>query len=319
MAQEAEITPSDAERRPAALRNAEQQRGVATKIRGSAGYYRRAWRRFRRDRVAMAGLIVAILVLAFVLGAGLLSKYITGYDYSRGDLANQVRAPFSHGHVLGTDANGRDVLTRLAYGGRVSMMVAGLASVTILAIGSTVGATAGYFGGFIDSLLMRLVDVLLTIPGLSLLILVAALYHPGPVGLALLIAAIGWTGVARLVRGEVLTLRHRDFVDAARVVGASNSRIIFWHIMPNIVPIIVVWITLAIPTFILVEASLSFLGLGVQIPTPSWGNMLQGARSYYTRSWPNVFIPGFMIYITVLAISLVGKGLRDALDPRLND
>jgi peptide/nickel transport system permease protein len=319
MAQEAEITPSDAERRPAALRNAEQQRGVATKIRGSAGYYRRAWRRFRRDRVAMAGLIVAILVLAFVLGAGLLSKYITGYDYSRGDLANQFRAPFSHGHVLGTDANGRDVLTRLAYGGRVSMMVAGLASVTILAIGSTVGATAGYFGGFIDSLLMRLVDVLLTIPGLSLLILVAALYHPGPVGLALLIAAIGWTGVARLVRGEVLTLRHRDFVDAARVVGASNSRIIFWHIMPNIVPIIVVWITLAIPTFILVEASLSFLGLGVQIPTPSWGNMLQGARSYYTRSWPNVFIPGFMIYITVLAISLVGKGLRDALDPRLND
>jgi peptide/nickel transport system permease protein len=319
MVQEAEITPRDAERTPAVLRKAEQDHGVATKIRGSAGYYRRAWRRFRRDRVAMAGLIVAILILAFVLGAGILSKYITGYDYRRGDLANQFRAPFSPGHLLGTDANGRDVLTRLAFGGRVSMMVAGLASATILVIGSTVGATAGYFGGFIDSLLMRLVDVLLTIPGLSLLILVAALYRPGPVGLALIIAAIGWTGVARLVRGEVLTLRHRDFVDAARVVGASNSRIIFVHIMPNIVPIIVVWLTLAIPTFILVEASLSFLGLGVQIPTPSWGNMLQGARSYYTRSWPNVFIPGLMIYITVLAISLVGKGLRDALDPRLND
>jgi peptide/nickel transport system permease protein len=198
-------------------------------------------------------------------------------------------------------------------------LVAGVATVAIVVIGSTVGAVAGYFGGLIDSVLMRLVDIILTLPGLSILILVAALYRPGPVGLALVIAAIGWTGVARLVRGEVLTLRKRDYVDAARVIGASNARIIASHIMPNIVPIIVVWVTLAVPGFILTEAALSFLGLGVQIPTPSWGNMLQGARSYYTRSWTNVFIPGLMIYLAVLSISLVGKGLRDALDPRLND
>lgn len=137
--------------------------------------------------------------------------------------------------------------------------------------------------------------------------------------MAFILAAVGWTGVARLVRGEVLSLRERDFVDAARVLGASNARIITRHIFPNVIPIIVVWVSLAIPGFILTEAALSFLGLGVKVPTPSWGNMLQGARDYYTRSWTNVFIPGFMIYITVLAISLVGKGLRDALDPRLNE
>jgi peptide/nickel transport system permease protein len=290
-----------------------------SRLTSSPGYYRRAWRRFRRDKVALVALVVVILIVAFTLGAGLLATYVTHFDYRRGDLGNQFRAPFTDGHVLGTDANGRDILTRLAYGGRVSLMVATLATMTILLIGASVGATAGYFGGFIDSVLMRLVDVIITIPGLSLLILVAALYRPGPAGLALIIAAIGWTGVARLVRGEVLTLRNRDYVEAARVVGASNSRIIASHIMPNIVPIIVVWVTLAIPSFILTEAALSFLGLGVQVPTPSWGNMLQGARSYYSRSWTNVFIPGFMIYITVLAISLVGKGLRDALDPRLND
>jgi peptide/nickel transport system permease protein len=267
----------------------------------------------------MVGLVIAMAIVLFSLGAGLISEYVTGHDYQRGDLGNQFRAPFSDDHILGTDANGRDVLTRLAYGGRISLMVAGLASATILVIGSTIGAVSGYFGGLIDSVLMRIVDVIITIPGLSLLILVAALYRPGPAGLALIIASIGWTGVARLVRGEVLSLRRRDFIESARVTGASNSRIIFWHIMPNIVPIIVVWITLAVPGFILLEAALSFLGFGVQIPTPSWGNMLQGARSYYTRSWTNVFIPGFMVYLTALSISLAGKGLRDALDPRLND
>jgi peptide/nickel transport system permease protein len=283
------------------------------------GYYRRAWRRFRQDKAAVVALGLSILIIAFTLGAGLISTYVTGHDYRRGDLGNQFRAPFTEDHILGTDANGRDVLTRLAYGGRVSLLVAALATATIIFIGSTIGASSGFFGGLVDSILMRIVDVLLTIPGLSLLILVAALYRPGPIGLALLIGAIGWTGVARLVRGEVLTLRHREFVEAARIMGASNSRIIAWHIMPNIVPLIVVWLTLAVPGFILTEAALSFLGLGVQVPTPSWGNMLQGARDYYSRSWTNVVIPGFMIYITVLSISLVGKGLRDALDPRLSD
>jgi len=287
--------------------------------RRSPGFYQRAWRIFRRNRVSMVALGVVILIIAFVLGADLVSEYITGYDYRRGELGEQFKPPFTDGHILGTDANGRDVLTRLAYGGRVSLLIAGLASLTIVVVGGGVGAVAGYFGGPVDAVAMRLVDVLLSIPSLPLLILFASLYRPGPVGLAFILAAVGWTGVARLVRGEVLSLRERDFVDAARVLGASNARIITRHIFPNVIPIIVVWVSLAIPGFILTEAALSFLGLGVKVPTPSWGNMLQGARDYYTRSWTNVFIPGFMIYITVLAISLVGKGLRDALDPRLNE
>ncbi|MDP9369072.1 MAG: ABC transporter permease [Chloroflexota bacterium] len=288
-------------------------------LRSTPGLYRRAWRRYRRNKIAMVALFVFVLIVLFVLSADMLSRYVTHVTYWKGNLRGQFLAPFSEGHFLGTDSNGRDVLTRLAYGGRVSLLVAGLAVLTTLTIGSAVGAIAGYFGGFLDSFLMRLVDVLLAIPGLPLLILIFALYRPNAVGLAIVLGLLSWAGVARLIRGEVLSIRGRDYVDAARVIGASNGRIIWRHIFPNIVPIIVVWISLAIPSVILAEAALSYLGFGVQVPTPSWGNMLQGAKDYYTRSWTNVFIPGFMIYITVLAINLVGNGLRDALDPRLND
>lgn len=288
-------------------------------VRAPVGFYGRAWRRFRRNHVALASLVICILIIAFALGAGLISKYVTGYSESEGDIMNSFAKPFSPGHLLGTDGNGRDILTRLAYGGRISLMVAGVAAVSAIVIGGVVGSVSGYFGGFIDSILMRIVDVLLSIPGLSLLILISALYTPGPFVLALVIGGLGWTGVARLIRAEVLSLRSRDFVEAARVVGATNYRIITRHIFPSVVPTVVVWASLSIPGFILVEAALSFLGFGVQIPTPSWGNMLQDAQQYFTTSWTNVFIPGFMIYITVLVINLVGNGLRDALDPRLSD
>jgi peptide/nickel transport system permease protein len=166
---------------------------------------------------------------------------------------------------------------------------------------------------------MRLVDVLISIPAISLLILISVMFKPGPAMLALVIAVVSWTGVARLVRGEVLSLRHRDYVDAARVIGASNRQILSRHIFPNVVPIIIVWLSLAIPSLILTEAGLSFLGLGVRPPTPSWGNMLEDARPFFRQSWTFVFFPGFMIYISVLAVNLVGNTLRDALDPRLND
>lgn len=289
-----------------------------SQLRATPGYYRRAWRRFRRDTVAVVGLVVIAAILAFALGAPIVSL-VTGYDYREGSLGDQFAAPFTDGHVLGTDGNGRDVLTRLAYGGRISMLVASLATAAILVLGGVVGSVSGFFGGLIDSVLMRLVDVLLVIPFLPLLILVSAIYDPGPVGLALIIAILGWAGVARIIRGQVLSLRSQDFVDAARVLGAGNGRIIVRHVVPHVVPLMVVWASLAIPGLILTEAALSFLGFGVRIPIPSWGNMLEGAKDFYTRSWTNVFIPGFMIYLTVLAIGLVGKGLRDALDPRLND
>ena len=287
-------------------------------LRSTPGFYKRAWRRFRRNKIAMVALVVAGLVIVFSLSADLVSA-LTGFTYSENHLADKLADPNSKGYLLGSDANGRDILTRLAYGGRVSLLVATLAALSTLVIGSTVGSVAGFFGGFIDSILMRFVDVLLSIPTLSLLILISVLYRPGPIGLALCIAVVSWAGVARLVRGEVLSLRGRDYVEAARVIGASNSRIITRHIFPNVVPIIVVWLSLAIPGLILTEAALSFLGLGVRVPNPSWGNMLDDARQVFRQSWTNVFFPGLMIYITVLAINLIGGGLRDALDPRLSD
>jgi len=266
----------------------------------------------------MVGLGIFAVIILFVLSADLLAQ-LTGHSYWQGELRNQFLPPFSPGYLLGTDANGRDVLVRAAYGGRISLLVAGLASLLLLVFGSSIGAVSGYFGGLIDSVLMRIVDVLLCIPGFPLLILVFTIYRPGPYLLAFFIALFGWAGGARLIRGEVLSLRSRDYVDAARVLGAPNARIIFQHILPNVVPLIIVSLSLSLPGLILTEAGLSFLGFGVQIPTPSWGNMLENARDNFTRSWPNVFIPGFLIFITVLAISLVGNGLRDALDPRLND
>lgn len=291
-------------------------RNVVTQAPGLA---RRAWRQFRRNKVSVVALGLAIAIVLFTLSANLISQYVTGYDYAEGDLRGTLQDPFTDDHILGTDPNGRDLLTRVAFGGRISLQVATLAALSILVIGGTAGAVAGYFGGRIDSALMRLVDVILCLPGLAVLLLVSTIFRPGPVALSFVIAVISWPTISRLVRGEVLTLRERDFVDAARVIGASDGRIIFRHIFPNVVPIIVVWISLAIPGLILTEAALSFLGFGVQIPIPSWGNMLQDATAFYTRSWWNVFLPGFAIYITVLSINLVGNGLRDALDPRLND
>ncbi|HEU0165150.1 MAG TPA: ABC transporter permease, partial [Thermomicrobiales bacterium] len=237
-----------------------------------------------------------------------------------GDLRVQLLKPFHNSsYVLGTDANGRDILTRLAYGGRVSMTVAGLSLLFTLVIGGAVGSIAGFFGGLIDSILMRLVDVVISIPGITLLLILSVLWKPGPTGLALVIAAISWTGISRLIRGEVLTLKHRDYIDAARIIGATDRRIIMNHIFPNVVSIIIVWASLALPSLIITEATLSYLGFGVQIPTPSWGNMLNEASQFYTQSWTYAFLPGFMIFLAALSFNLVGNGLRDALDPRLNN
>ncbi len=282
------------------------------------GFYARAWRRLRKDKVAMVSLVVAIGILIFSFGAPIVSM-LSGYDYATGDLRAKLLAPGEQGHLLGTDANGRDILTRLAYGGRVSMMVAVLAVFSALFIGSAVGSIAGYYGGFIDSLLMRFVDVIIAIPGIPVLLLLSVWFRPGPVGLAFVIAGLAWTGISRLVRGEVLTLKNRDYIDAARVSGASNARIIMRQIFPNGISIVIVWMSLALPSLILYEATLSYLGFGVRIPQPSWGNMLDEAQVFYRSSWTYVFIPGFAIYLAALSFNLVGNGLRDALDPRLNE
>jgi peptide/nickel transport system permease protein len=283
------------------------------------GLYARAWRQFKKNYLAVVGLVLVILTLIFVLSAGAISRWITGLTPEENNLPAALSRPGENGFILGSDGNGRDILTRLAYGGRVSLLVATLATFSTLIIGALVGAVSGYFGRWVDAVLMRFVDVLLSIPTLSLLILISALYRPGYVALAIFIALVSWTGVARLIRGEVLALRGRDYVESARVAGASNSWIIMRYVLPNVLPTIIAWISLVIPGFILTEAALSFLGLGVRIPTASWGNMIEEARPFYRSNWTNVFFPGLMIYVTVLSINLVGNGLRDALDPRLHD
>lgn len=287
-------------------------------LRSTPGFYRRAWAKFRKDKIAVAALIVAVLIFVFSFSAPLVS-YVTGFDYAKSDLLNKLLPPGEQGHLLGTDGNGRDILTRLAYGGRVSMTVAVLALVSAFTIGATVGSIAGFYGGWVDSVLMRFVDIVISIPGITVLLLLSVWFRPGPIGLAFVIAGLAWTGISRLIRGEVLSLKNRDYIDAARVIGASNRRIIMSHIFPNVVSIAIVWMSLVLPGLILYEAVLSYLGFGVAIPQPSWGNMLEEANDFYRDSWTFVFIPGFAIYLSALSLNLVGNALRDALDPRLNE
>jgi ABC-type dipeptide/oligopeptide/nickel transport system permease subunit len=288
------------------------------KARPVAGFWLSAWRKFRRDKLAMVALVLAVLIVAFALGAPLVSK-LTGFTYQENHLNEKLAPVNTDGYLLGADGNGRDILTRLAYGGRISLLFAALGAFSTLILGSVLGSVSGYFGGWIDTLIMRTVDVILALPTLIVLILIAAFYRPNVIILALFVALVSWTGVARLVRGQVLTLRGRDFVEAARVIGAGDSRIIFRHILPNVVPIVIVWLSLAVPSYILLETTLSYLGVGIQTPTPSWGNMLQEAKSVFRQSWTVVFIPGFMVFLTALCMSLVGNGVRDAVDPRLNN
>ena len=291
----------------------------------SPGPLEMAWRRFRRDRLALtAGGVLLLLALIAVL-APLLSRQVVGLTPEQIELGAILKAPGyqrtadSAMHYLGTDELGRDVLTRILYGGRVSLYIAFLTVLISLTVGTLVGATSGYYGGLIDALLMRFVDVVLAIPALFLLMLIAVVFRPGVTGLAVVLAALGWTGVARLVRGEFLTLKQRDFVDAARVVGVKDGRIILRHILPNASSPIIVAASLSVGDVILTETALSYLGMGVQLPQPSWGNMLTNSQQYLYRAPYLIVIPGFFIFVTVLAANLLGNGLRDALDPKAGD
>ena len=268
-------------------------------------------------------MVTALVMVA--LAAPLISARMTRYTPEQIELGATLKTPgYQHTdesavHVLGTDELGRDVLTRAIYGGRVSLYIAFLTVLVALSIGTLVGSLAGYFGGTLDVVLMRIVDVFIAIPALFLLILIASVYHPGVTGLALVLASLSWPGVSRLVRGEFLSIKERDYVSAARVVGASNARIIFRHVLPNATSPIIVAATLSLGNVILTETALSFLGMGVQPPTPSWGNMLSNSQQYLYRAPFLIVIPGFFIFVTVLAANLAGNGLRDAMDPRMSE
>ncbi|MCG8353829.1 MAG: ABC transporter permease [Chloroflexales bacterium] len=286
--------------------------------RHSESRFARAWRRFRTNKLALVALAVSILLTLLALGAPLISLYVTGVGPNEQSLLNNF-APMSAEHWFGTDELGRDVLTRIAFGARVSLGIAVLSVIVALTVGTFVGAMAAYYGGLLDTILMRFVDLMLSIPTIFLLILIGSLVRVGPATLALIIALLGWFGLSRLVRSEILSVKQRDYVEAARVIGVRDTAILLRHILPNILHIIIIWATIAIPSFILVEAALSFLGFGVQTPTPSWGNMLTNATQYFYKSIALVFIPGFFITTTVLALSIVGDALRDALDPYMKE
>lgn len=271
----------------------------------------RSWRRFKRFRPGVVGGVVILLLVFIAIFAPLLAPYSpTEVDTSR-----LGEAP-SWEHPLGFDGIGRDILSRTIYGSRVALMVGIISTVIAIFIGVLVGATAGYFGGWVDSLLSRVTDTLMAFPLLVLLITLAAVFSPSLKTVIIVIGITVWASYARIVRADVLSLRERDFVMAARAAGSNDMRIITRHIIPNVLGPVIVIATLGIGGIIILEAALSFLGLGVQPPTPSWGGDLSSARQFI-RIYPHMAIaPGIMIVITVLAFNMLGDGLRDALDPR---
>ncbi len=276
------------------------------------GPWRRLWRRLRRDPQALAGLaIVAVLVLAAAL-----HPWLAPHDPTR-VAVDQILQPPSASHWLGTDELGRDVLSRLLYGAPVSLLVGFVAVGVAVSLGTLLGAVAGYYGGLWDSAIMRLVDLFQSIPTFFLILAGIAFLKPSIWLIMVIIGLTGWMGVCRMVRAEVLSLVGREFVLAARVQGAGDLRILGRHLLPNALVPVLVSATLGVAGAILVESSLSFLGLGVQPPQPSWGNMLAQARDNLQAGWWVAVFPGLAIFAAVLGYNLLGEGLRDALDPRL--
>jgi peptide/nickel transport system permease protein len=265
-----------------------------------------------RNKLAVAGLVTIVILYAVAIAAPAIQRY----DETELEPGMRTKPPSAE-HWLGTDRNTRDVWARLIVGGRVSLSAGFAAVAIVMTIGITLGAMAGFFGGVMDQLVMRATDILLAVPLILLLITAASLFEPGLATTITVIGFTAWPGTARLVRGQFLVLKSEEYVTAARSIGAPPWRIMLRHLFPNALAVIIVQATIWLSYAILLEASLSYLGLGVQIPTPSWGNMLQdGQRELQTGAWWLTVFPGLAIFITVLAFNLMGDGLRDALDPR---
>jgi len=280
------------------------------------------WRAFRRHKPAMIGLSIMVV---FVLAA-IFAPYITPYDPEKTSLDEMLQPP-SAAHLMGTDELGRDLLTRILYGGRVSLSIGVMAMALAVLVGATVGGLAGFYGGWVDNLLMRFTDMMLAFPQLFILIILAIALRDIPIealrgtpfasvlSIVLVIAVLAWMQVARLVRASFLSLKEKEFTEAARCLGVPNLRIMMRHLLPSALSPIIVAATFRVATSIITESGLSYLGFGVQPPTPTWGNMLKNAQEQMTRApWTAIF-PGLMIFVTVIAINFVGDGLRDALDP----
>jgi len=270
------------------------------------------WRYFKKNKLAVGGM--ALILVTFFIAAS--ASFLAPYDPGKTEVSMKLKPP-SLEHYLGTDQLGRDVFSRMLFGSRVSLSVGFVAVAISICIGILVGAISGYYGRWIDSLLMRFVDIMLCFPSFFLILTVVALLGPSLFKVMVVIGITSWMGTSRFVRAEFLSLRERDFTQAAKALGVKDSRIIFRHILPNALAPVFVTATLDVATAILVEAGLSFLGFGVQPPAPSWGNILTEGRTYIFDAWWLTVFPGLAILITVLSFNLLGEGLRDALDPRL--
>ncbi len=306
------------------LRGAAQGDARATAARHAAGepsasragdsQWAIAARHLRRNRLALAGLltVVALYLIAF------LAPLIAPYDpIAQGDLTTMSYLPPGLDHWMGTDQFGRDVLSRIIYGARISLAIGFIAVAIAIVLGSLLGAVAGYLGGKVDAVIMRFTDMVMAFPRLVLLIMIIALFESSITLIILILGLTQWPGTARLVRGEVLSLREQEYVQAARALGFGRTRIILRHLLPNVLAPVIVAATLGIGNTIVLEAGLSFLGMGVQPPTPSWGTLVADGRQNLIGAWWVATFPGLAVVVTVLAFNLVGDGLRDALDPRL--
>ena len=285
---------------------------------------RSPWRlsmdRLRRDRVATAALAVILLIVGLALAAPLLAQ-VVGHapdaQYRDAGLTPEglPRAPSST-FWLGTDDLGRDLLVRIAYGARVSLVVSVVSTALTVVLGTLVGLAAGYYGGLVDAVLSHLTDLVLSFPFLLFVIALVSITGPSLLLLVVVIALFGWASVARVIRAQTRSLREREFVEAALSLGASDRRIILMELLPNVMATVIIYTSLLIPTFVVLESTLSFLGLGVPPPTPTWGGMLSDSVSYYRQAWWYVVFPGAALLTTTLAFNLLGDSVRDAFDPR---
>jgi len=270
------------------------------------------WRRFKSNKLALAGsiLVLTLFIVAF------LAPLISLYDPTEINV-KEILLPPSKAHLLGTDELGRDVFSRMIWASRVSLKVGFIAVGIAVGIAIILGSLAGYYGGRVDNIIMRFVDIMLCFPTFFLILAVIAILEPSITNIMIVIGITSWPGITRLLRAEFLSLKEREFVAAARALGASDWRIIFNHILPNALAPVVVAVTLGVAGAILTESALSFLGIGVQPPTPSWGNILTSGKAYIDFAWWLSLFPGLAILITVLGYTLLGEGLKDALNPRL--
>jgi peptide/nickel transport system permease protein len=279
------------------------------------------WRRLRSDKVAIASVVVIILMIIFALGAPVIA-HLTGHPVDQAyaakgeDASGLPVGPGVHGFILGTDEIGRDLLVRIAYGARISLFVGLLTTFLATVAGVSLGLVAGYFGGVVDAILARFFDAALAFPFIILALALASVFRPN-LGIVIgVITFFSWAGISRIVRGQTLSLKEKEYVEAARSLGAGPMRIMFIDILPNLLGPVLVLATLYIPAAVTFEATLSFLGIGIPEPAPSWGNILAEAQNFYNTSWWYVVFPALALLITTLAFNLLGDGIRDAIDPR---